>query len=180
MAPTPPTAPAVRTSTQTERDDLGALPWVASGIEAGVLGAATVALFFLGVDWLAGRPLWTPYALGSALFLGVPPDRAAPPQMALVLGYSALHVAVFIGFGVPAAFQVLTRGAAMRSAGAAALVGVVLFAGFEVVFLVLAELFLPGLVGALGSGRVALANGLAAASMASFLSLRARGAPAAG
>jgi hypothetical protein len=133
-----------------------------------------VALFFLAVDWLAGRPLWTPHTLGAALFLGTPPGADADPQPALILAYTAVHAAVFVAFGVPAAFQVLARPSSMRSVVAAALLAVVLFAGFEVVFLVLAELFLPGLVGALGSGRVALANAVAAAAMASFLWVRAR------
>jgi hypothetical protein len=42
------------------------------------------------------------------------------------------------------------------------------------VFLTLGELFVPGLTGMLGAGRVALANVLAAAAMAAFLGRRAR------
>ena len=40
------------------------------GIIAGTLGAATIALWFLVLDILAGRPLYTPNVLGTALFTG--------------------------------------------------------------------------------------------------------------
>ena len=40
------------------------------GIIAGTLGAATIALWFLVLDILAGHPLYTPNVLGIALFKG--------------------------------------------------------------------------------------------------------------
>ena len=89
----------------------------------------------------------------------------------LVLAYTALHGTVFIGFGVPAAFQILSRGSGRPLRPG--LLGIVLFAGFELVFLTLGELFVPGLTGMLGAGRVALANLLAAGAMAAFLWERA-------
>jgi hypothetical protein len=147
---------------------------VASGVEAGLLGAAVVAAFFLAVDWLAGRPFWTPHALGAALFLGERPDPLARPEILMVLAYTAVHATVFIGFGVPAAFQVLARAPATRSLGAAALLAGLLFAGFEIVFLALGELFLAGVISALGVVRVSAANALAALAMAGLLTARAR------
>lgn len=167
----PPLAPAAK---QVQPSESSALPWVSSGIEAGVAGAAVVAVFFLVVDWLAGRPLWTPHALGSALFLGARPDPAAAPEALMILAYTAVHGVVFIGFGVPAAFQVLARAPAMRRPASALLVGALLFAGFEIVFLALGELFLSGMIGTLGVLRVTAANALAAAVMAGFLWARAR------
>lgn len=167
----PPIAPAAK---QVQPSESSALPWVASGIEAGVLGAAVVAIAFLVVDWLEGRPLFTPHALGGALFLGEKPDPQAAPQALLVMAYSIAHGVVFIAFGVPAAFQVLSRAASMRSPAAALGIAAVLFAGFEIVFLALGELFLVGVISALGVVRVSLANALAAATMAAFLWARAR------
>ena len=90
----PPLAPAAK---QVQPSESSALPWVSSGIEAGVAGAAVVAVFFLVVDWLAGRPLWTPHALGSALFLGARPDPAAAPETLMILAYTAVHGVVFMG-----------------------------------------------------------------------------------
>jgi hypothetical protein len=176
-----PTLPPVSRSRSEVEDprETRVLPWVASGVEAGLLGAAVVALFFLGVDLLAGRPLWTPHALGSALFLARLPEPGAVSPV-LVLAYTAIHGTVFIGFGVPAAFQVLTRAPASTSGGALALLGLLLFVGFEAVFLAMAQLFVPGLLGLLGFGRVALANAAAAACMALFLRRRALRAPPAG
>jgi len=175
MAALPPSGSAARPAPPRplpEDANVEALPWVADGIAAGVIGASLVALFFLAFDLLAGEPLRTPFALGAALFRGELPPAGAPVDPMLVLAYTALHGTVFIGFGVPAAFQMLVRaqwgGVPLR----AGLLGLALFAGFEVVFLSLGELFVPGLTGTLGAGRVALANALAAAAMAAFLGTR--------
>ncbi len=40
----------------------------------GFVGAATVAMWFLAVDLIAGSPFHTPSVLGSALILGVASD----------------------------------------------------------------------------------------------------------
>jgi hypothetical protein len=69
-------------------DDAEAVPWVATGLVAGLLGASVVALFFLVVDLLAGRPLWTPTVLAAALFRGEPPSPSAPPEALMVLAFS--------------------------------------------------------------------------------------------
>jgi hypothetical protein len=155
------------------REEAESLPWVSTGIQAGLIGASVVALFFLVVDVLAGRPFWTPYLLGSALFLGELPGPDARPQPLLWLAYTAVHVTVFIGFAVPAAFWALAQLPSARAHGRASLLALVLFLGFEVVFLTLAELFTPGLTGMLGAGRVAAANALAAIAMAAFIAARA-------
>jgi hypothetical protein len=65
----------------------------------------------------------------------------------------------------------------MRRPASALLVGALLFAGFEIVFLALGELFLAGMIGTLGVLRVTAANALAAAVMAGFLWARARREP---
>jgi hypothetical protein len=152
--------------------DAERLPWVLVGHQAGVLGASVVALFFLVIDVLAGRPLWTPFALGAALFRGEIPAPDAPVELLLVVAYTGIHLTVFIGFGVPAAFQMLARARSPHPLRAG-LLAILLFVGFEVVFLSLGELFAPGLTGMLGAGRVALANVLAAGAMAGFLANRA-------
>jgi hypothetical protein len=171
--PSTPTAPS-RPAAGAAPSETEALPWVANGLAAGVLGASVVALFFGVLDLLAGRPFWTPSLLGTALFRGELPPAGAPPDGLLVLAYTAVHVVVFIGFAVPAAFWALAHLPSARGPGRSSLLALAFFLGFELVFVSLAELFAPGLTGMLGAGRVAAANGLAAIAMASFLFARAR------
>jgi len=142
--------------------------WSAVGWLAGLLGAAVVALFFLGLDLMAGRPLWTPTALGSALFLGEPVAADAPPVLALVAGYTAVHLGVFAGFGLIAAALLSVR---HRASGAARVFGIaaLLFAAFDLAFWALSELCAPTLLADLGVWRVASANVAAATCMAVFL-----------
>jgi hypothetical protein len=152
-----------------------AVPYVADGIRAGILGAAAVALSFLALDVFSGRPLWTPSALGSALFLGERLPSAAAPVPILVLGYTAVHGAVFASLGMLASFLLMLAPPLRISEtalGAVAATG--LFISFQVVFLGFGALFSPRLVEALGAGPVAAANVVAAVGMAAFLVRLAR------
>jgi len=149
-------------------------PWVWRGIAAGVLGGAVVAVFFFVIDWLAGRPFWTPHALGSALFLAESVDPTATPDAILIVAYSLVHGVLFTAFAVPAASEVQTRADAMKSPGSAVVLAALFFSAFEIVFLVLGQLFFEGLIGTLGVARVTIANMLAAAAMAGFLWTRTR------
>ena len=69
-----------------------------------------VALFFLGLDVAEGRPLWTPHALGSVLFLGSVPAHGAPVSLALIGAYTFVHGYVFVSVGLIAAFFLDWRG----------------------------------------------------------------------
>lgn len=72
------------------------------GVTAGVLGATAVAVWFLIVDTIAGHPLFTPAALGSAL-LGVFGQRdARDADLTNVVAYTIFHYAAFIAVGVAA------------------------------------------------------------------------------
>lgn len=75
-------------------------PILREGLVAGFIGAITVAVWFLVVDFAAGRALYTPGALGSALFLGASGPAGVEVSLATVLGYTALHFAAFFTFGV--------------------------------------------------------------------------------
>jgi len=69
---------------------------IARGVVGGLLAGLTVALWFLVVDALAGRPFHTPAALAGALTrqdIGVPTFR-------IVAAYTAVHFAVFAMLGV--------------------------------------------------------------------------------
>ena len=142
--------------------------WIPIGIAAGVVGAAVIAVFFLAVDLVAGRPFWTPGALGSALFLGDPLPAGATPQPAIVTGYTVLHGGVFVSVGLIVSYALLgsPRRLGLASGVAAA---VALFAGIELIFLVFAGLLAPDVAGELTSGKITAANLLAATAMSATL-----------
>jgi hypothetical protein len=75
-------------------------PLIAQGVTTGLLGAAIVAVWFLGLDLAAGRPLHTPAALASALFLGAQSANDIRMSLGLVVGYSIVHLAAFVAAGI--------------------------------------------------------------------------------
>jgi hypothetical protein len=72
------------------------------GITVGLLGAGAVALWFLIVDSVVGRPLFTPGALGSAFLYGVAAADNVVVSASTVVGYTLFHIAGFITVGVVA------------------------------------------------------------------------------
>jgi hypothetical protein len=150
------------------------------GIPAGVLGAAVVAVLPLAVDLAAGRPLWTPAALGSALFLGqaLPVVDFDPTRhAALILGYTLVHGTVNVGWAAVVAFYFLTirrqDSTPLIALGAAG----VLFVALELTFLAQAYLFAPGLLEELAGGWVAVGNACAATAMGFYLARVAKPMP---
>src|SRR5437899_10338520 len=73
------------------------------GFIAGLLGAAALALWFLVVDVIAGRPFFTPAMLGSAVFWGVHDPAQVVIAFSRVLPYTMIHVCAFIIVGTVAA-----------------------------------------------------------------------------
>jgi hypothetical protein len=73
---------------------------VREGVIAGLIGAATVALWFLVIDLVVGRALYTPAALGSAMLYGAAASDAVVVSAGTVLGYSVYHVVAFIFIGI--------------------------------------------------------------------------------
>jgi len=150
--------------------DPDAVPWVVDGLLAGVAGAAAIALFFAGIDLAAGRPLWTPFALGSALFLGVTPAPDVPISPALVGGYTVIHGWVFVSVALIAAF--LLVGARVPGRGRLAqtlVVAAALFVAFTAIFAAFAALLAAA---PHGSDRILAANAIAALAMAAVLVAR--------
>jgi hypothetical protein len=89
---------------QLEGTDGGLL--VTDGTIAGLVGAATIALWFLVVDTLRGHPLYTPSLLGTALFRGhralIPPESHAISSLMVVL-FTLVHGLIFVVTGQIAA-----------------------------------------------------------------------------
>ena len=72
------------------------------GLVAGIIGALTVALWFLVVDVLHGRPLYTPTVLGTALFgraTVVGSYDTLPVSMDMVLMFTWVHGLTFAAIG---------------------------------------------------------------------------------
>jgi hypothetical protein len=72
---------------------------------AGAIGAATIAVWFLALDVLRGRPLYTPTVLGTALVRG--PGLASPETLPVSIGvvvlFTLAHGVVFLAIGAVAA-----------------------------------------------------------------------------
>lgn len=75
-------------------------PLLVRGVVAGLVGAAAVAGWFFLLDLAAGRPLFTPAALGSAVFLGAEGPAEVRVGAGTVAAYTCLHVAAFAAAGV--------------------------------------------------------------------------------
>ena len=69
-------------------------------------GASIIALWFLLIDTIAGRPFYTPAVLGAALFrdgAALTGDGTVTPSLELVLGFTWVHYLIFGLIGVGAA-----------------------------------------------------------------------------
>lgn len=135
------------------------------GFVAGTLGASSVALWFLLFDLFAGRPLFTPGALGSALFLGVADASLVQISPATVLGYSVLHVGGFLVAGTVSAALV----ARAEESPPLILVGLLLFVSSVAFLMGILAAFSEWILGALAWWNIALGTLLGTALMGSYL-----------
>lgn len=137
------------------------------GFVAGILGAATVAIWFLIVDTLNGRPLYTPTLLGTALFgrgRGLVSPESPAVSFEMVAMFTWVHGLVFVVIGA-----VVSRLLALaeRHPGLGfgiLLLFVVLESGFVAAAMVLAEPVLH----ALAWPAVLVANALSATAMGAY------------
>ena len=67
----------------------------------GAIGAATIAAWFLALDFLHGRPLYTPTVLGTALVRGrgLASPETPPVSVPMVLLFTFVHGVVFLALG---------------------------------------------------------------------------------
>lgn len=145
------------------------------GVIGGLLGAATVAVWFLVFDVARGRPLLTPSLLGSAVFYGVRDPTGVDPALGPILGYTILHGLAFVAFGVIAASLI-----AMSEREPKLFVAVViLFACFEMFFLGALGALGQSIVGAVVWWAILIGNMLAATVMLWYWFLGHRTLPAA-
>jgi hypothetical protein len=70
------------------------------GLVVGLLGGGAVALWWLVVDLLGGRPLATPNALGQVFIEGDRPTAATAVDPGAIAAFSVLHFAMFVVLGL--------------------------------------------------------------------------------
>lgn len=141
------------------------------GVIAGVIGAATVATWFLVVDAINGRPLYTPAVLGTALFRhgeGLAAPARLPISLDMVLMFTWVHGLVFAMLGGAAAW-LLSIAERRPNLGFGILV---LFVVCEFGFLAAAMVLAEPVLHALAWPAILVANLLAAAAMAGYFRLR--------
>jgi hypothetical protein len=137
---------------------------VLEGLLVGALGAATVAIWFMFVDIVAGEPFYTPIALGGGLLalLGI----GGTSEMAQLLSYSVFHYAAFAGVGLLAAYSTHLS---ERFPAVLALF-VPLFVTFQLGFYgITAMLAVTDILGTMAWYQIAIGNILATAVMGGFL-----------
>lgn len=162
QGPTPTPTPTPRRSAGSARlwEDL-----IYETFYSAAIGGSAIALFFLVVDSIAGRPLFTPSLMGSVLFLGMPAHAVTEIRLDMVARFSIVHFAAFAVVGLCVTLLVHW---AERHARHPLLVFAVLFALFELGTMGVAAVLLQGVMGRLGPLLVALANLSAALSMGLF------------
>ena len=139
------------------------------GAEVGLIGASAVAIWFFVVDLIAGRPLYTPNALGTALqsFFG-----AAPASTPLtVLLYTVFHVLAFIVVGIVIAgiFRAADREPSILA------VFLILFVALELGFFWMTVLIMEGSsIGEIAWYQIGAANLVASIAMGVYLYRRHR------
>lgn len=138
---------------------------VLDGVLTGMIGALTVAAWFLVRDVLAGRPLYTPAVLGNVLLHGraaaSTPVAIAPLELA---AYTAFHFVAFmvVGFVFSWLMNLFERFPIMF------FVILMLFLALQLGFFVLNAALGTELLGLIEAWAVAVANVLAAGAMAWF------------
>jgi hypothetical protein len=142
-----------------------ALQLLEDGFFCGVLGAGVVALWYLVLDTLAGRPLFTPSLLGSLLFQKGAALSNVTIQPQVVFWYTAVHAFAFLIVGMIAAW-LAAQFEKFPSVGIAMLF---LFVIFETAFFAFALAVGKTVLGTLGLWTIGVANLLAAAAMAGYL-----------
>lgn len=138
---------------------------VREGLVAGLAAGVAVALWFLVVDAIRGRVLFTPAALGSALFYGARGIGQVQMSVATVLGYTALH---FVAFAI-AGLLASALATEAEHEPPLVLAFALLFVTFEALFIGLLAIAANWLLDALSWGMVAVANLLATIVIGGYL-----------
>ena len=135
---------------------------VREGVIAGALGASVVAVWFLGVDVIAGHPLRTPELLGRALISVLGPLGA----FTYIAAYTVFHYLAFALIGTLAAIAIHWSEREPTVLAGFAILFVVVEIGFYGLVGFLSE---PGVLGGIAWYQVLLGNLLSSAVMGGYL-----------
>jgi len=138
---------------------------VREGIVTGLIGAGIVATWFLAVDAARGTLLFTPGALGSAIFLGASQVAGIEINFWTVAGYTVIHVMAFLVAGLLASAIVWES----EKTPPLLLGAVLLFVTFVALFLGLLAVVAEFLLGPLAWWSIAVGNLLAVLAMGYYL-----------
>jgi hypothetical protein len=83
----------------SSEEPIGARPVLPSGIEAGLVAGAAVALVFLIRDFLAGAPMQTPSVLGTLMTQGPDAARTVVSAPGAAIAYNAVHFSFWVVAG---------------------------------------------------------------------------------
>ena len=135
------------------------------GLFTGMIGALSVALWFLVLDLVAGRPLYTPALLGTVLLHGgAAAARGITIQPLEIAAYTAFHFVIFVAFGLLVSYLMTL----FEKFPIMFFVLLVMALCLQVGFFALNVWFGAELLGLLKPWTVIVANVLAAAGMAIY------------
>lgn len=130
------------------------------------VGGAVLAFFFLAVDVIAGRVLYTPSMLGQALFEGADPASVEEVRLEMVAYFTVVHLVSFLVLGGVISFLCQALGIAKTTTP---LVTGVVFVILTAAFFAGDLLLMQGVAEAIGIPLVLAANFVTALAMALFL-----------
>jgi len=138
---------------------------VREGVIAGALGASVVAIWFLGVDVIAGHPLRTPELLGRALISVLGP-LGGEGAFTYIAAYTVFHYLAFALIGTLAAIVIHWSESEPTVLAGFAILFVIVEIGFYGLVGFLSE---PGILGGIAWYQVLIGNLLSAAVMGGYL-----------
>lgn len=138
--------------------------FVREGIYAGVVGATAIAVWFLIIDTVTGKPFYTPKLLGHAVISVL--GKAMPDTtMTQVLGYTLFHYLMFAVVGI-----ILVAVVHQSDRTPAILAGLlIVFVAMQLGFYGLSAFLSESPLGGLAWYQIFIANLLAAVAMGWFI-----------
>lgn len=130
------------------------------------IGGAAIALFFLAIDSIGGRPLFTPSLLGTVVFTGADPASVTEVRLDMVAYFSVVHFVGFLVLG--GALSWLCRLTGISQSNLPMVTGVV-FVALTAAFFAGDRLVMQGAVAVIGIRSVLAANFVTALAMGVFL-----------
>ena len=135
------------------------------GVITGFIGATAIALWFLVVDMVAGRPFYTPVFLGKGVVSVLGKHMMADTAFTQVVGYTIFHYAAFFLVGI--VLTVIVHQAERTPGILAGLL--VAFVMMTLGFYMVAAAFAQSALGQLAWPQIFIANLLAAGLMLGYL-----------